>query len=136
MSDTKEKIIERLNSIIEEGEKLKSEVNSYKDPKIKMWEMRATTLLERIGGEELVRKFVAVGSFSIRRGMSDKEWLDYKIKAIEGRTNFLIVKKEDLELFSEEDEPQIKKIRDKFEAGIDLGLIKGKVSRERERDKK
>ena len=136
MSDTKEKIIERLSSLIEEGKKLKDGIQSSEDPNLHMWMMRATKLLERMGGDKLKRDFNMAGAFSYNTHGNDRYFLEYAKKSIEAETNFLIATREDAEMFDEKDEPQLKNIKNKFEAGFNFGIFKGKASTEREHDKK
>ena len=131
MNETTKKIIGKLDSLIEEGGRLKKEIRDPEDPNIQMWEMRANKLLERIGGEKLTGDFSAAGAFSFDMYATSQECLDYALRAIGARTNCLIVIKEDLELFDESDEQELKKIKHKFEVGADLGIIKGKYTQER-----
>ena len=135
MADVKEKILERLDSLISEGRKLKEDVLDRKDLKIQMWDMRAKKLLERIGGEEATKKFNIAGAFSYNTRATERELNDLALRSIEARTNYLIVIKEDLELFDDKDEPQLNKIKNKLEAGLNLGVFKGKFSTEREHNK-
>ena len=136
MSDVKEKIIERLNSLIVDGKRLKDEIKSDEDPNIRMWRMRATKLLERIGGDKLKRDFNMAGAFPVDTMGSDRYFLELAKKSLEAETNFLIATKEDTEMFDEKDEPQLKNIKNKFEAGFNFGIFKGKASTEREHEKK
>ena len=135
MNEVKAKILDKLNSLIDEGKKLKSEVKNSEDPNIQMWEMRAKQLLERVGGLEISKKFNMVGMFAYNMRSTERELLDLELRGIEARTNYLIVIKEDLELFDDKDEPQLNKIKNKFEAGLNIGVFKGKYSTERERGK-
>ena len=135
MADVKVKILEKLNSLISEGRKLKEDAQTRKDPNIQMWMMRAHKLLERIGGVEMTKKFNMAGAFSYNTRATEQELNDLALRSIEARTNYLIVIKEDLELFYDKDEPQLNKIKNKFEAGLDFGVIKSKFSTERERGK-
>lgn len=132
MSEVKEKIIKRLEGLIGEGEQLKNTAIQAEDPNVHMWRMKCSKLLERIGGEKLIGKFNAAGSFSYNTRMSESERVLYRKRQIEGRTNFLKVTKDDLELFDDNDEPELKRIKHKFEGGVDLGILKGKYTQERE----
>ena len=136
MADAKEKIIERLSSLIEEGKKLKGEIQNPEDPNLQMWEIRVTKLLERLGGDKLIGDFNMTGAFSFNMYAGEQECLEYAKKSLEARTNFLIATKEDIELFDDKDKPQLKNIKNKYEAGINVGFFKGKVSTEREHGNK
>ena len=83
MADAKEKIIERLSSLIEEGKKLKDGIQSSEDPNLHMWMMRATKLLERMGGDKLKRDFNMAGAFSYNTHGNDRYFLEYAKKSIE-----------------------------------------------------
>jgi len=133
VSEVKDKIIKKLISLIEEAEILKKEITSYKDPRIDTWKMKSRKLLERIGEDRLAGQFNAAGTSSFNMMASERERFNYVLRVLEGRKNFLIVVKEDLELFEEEDAPELRKIKHKFEAGLDLKIIKGKYTQERER---
>jgi len=132
MSEVKEKIIKRLEELIEEGEQFKNTTIQAKDSNVDMWRMKCHKLLERIGGEKLNGEFNAAGAFSYNMRMSESERVQYRKRQIEGRTNFLKVTKDDLELFDDNDEPELKRIKHKFEGGLDLGILKGKYTQERE----
>ena len=94
--------------------------------------MTVEKLLERIGGEKLVYAFRCAISFSFNVRADDTARLEYKLKQLEVGKNYLIVIKDDLELFDDADEKDLKKIKHKFEAGVDLGIVKGKYTHERE----
>jgi len=132
MSDVKDKIISKMNELIEEADVLKNEISNFDDARVDTWRMRATKLLERVGGEKLVREFNRSGAFSINMRASERERFEYTLKAIEGRKNCLIVIAEDLEFFDDKDEEEIAKIKHKIEAGVNVGFFKGKYTQERE----
>jgi len=131
MPSLEEKIVNRLQELIQEGEQLSKEISQSEDPNFDMWRMKCEKLLERMGGEELVGQYTSVGEFSYVVGMSESESLEYDKRAIGGRTDFLKVVKDDLELFGGEDEKELKKIKHRFEGGINLGILKGKYTQER-----
>jgi hypothetical protein len=131
MEDTKQKIIKRLDELINQIPELRKEY--HESEKIGLWQERVKKILERIGGESLVRKFNSAGAFAFHMNPSDAEKQEYYLKQINGWSNFLIALKEDLELFDESDNEGLKKIKHKFEMGANLGIVKGKYSQEREK---
>ena len=132
MSEAKEKMLKRLEELIIEGEKLKNTGIQLNDPAINMWHMKCEKILDRIGGEKLIGEFNSAGAFAFNMRMSDGERVEHRKMQVEGRTNFLQVTKEDLKLFDDTDEPVLKKIKHKFEGGVNLGFVKGKYTQERD----
>ena len=134
MNDTKQKILTRLSDLINQIPELKKV--KYDSESVKLWEERVKKLLERIGGEKIIKDFNKISSFAMSMfAKTDTEHEEIFLKRLTARNSFLVALKEDLELFDESDEPELKKIKHKFELGADLGIIKGKYSQEREKDK-
>ena len=132
MSDVKIRIITKLDELISEAKKLHGEIVDPNDTRVDMWEMRSRKLLEKIGGEKLKGEFNAAGAFSFNMRMSDHERLNYSRRQLEGRKNYLLVVKEEMEFFQEEDESELKKIKHKFVGGINLGIFKAEYVQGRE----
>jgi hypothetical protein len=128
MSELKEKVLKRLDELIQEGEQLKNTEIKENDPGFNMWHTRCRTFLERLGGDKLTGSFNTAGALPFAMNMSDKEAVLYRKRQVEGRTGFLKVTKEDLALFDEKDEPGLARIRYKFEGGDDPALLKGKYT--------
>ena len=134
MDETKKKILTKLDELMAEAMSLKSDIKDHEDLRVRTWKIATEKLLERIGGEKLIRDFRSSTSFSFNVMDGDDERLEYKKKVLEGGKNFLKITKDDLELFEDSDEKELKKIKHKFEAGIDIGIVKGKYTHESEKD--
>ena len=132
MSETKEKILKRLEELIREGEQLKNVIIQKNDANVSMQRMKCDNLLDRLGGERLIGKFNSAGAFSYNMRISEDERIEYRKRRVEGQTNFLKTTKENLELFDGTDEPELKKIKRKIEAQLDLGIAKVKYKQERD----
>lgn len=111
----KEKIIRRLDELMASGSQIKESMAIQNDEEYEMWEMQCTKLLERIGGETLVDQYASAGLCAHGPIMSDEQALEFKKRRVSGRINYLKVLKDDLILFGDEDEPELKKIKHKFE---------------------
>jgi len=131
MPNTKQKILTRLGDLIIQISDLMKE--RHDSQKADLWKKRVIKLLERMGGEKLVGKFHSAGAFSFTMYPSEGELQEYYLKQISAWHNFLITLKEDLELFDDIDEPELSKIKHKFEIGANVGILKGKYSQEKEK---
>lgn len=131
MDETKQKILKRLEELLSQIPGLKKE--NYDSELTDLWEERVKKLLERIGGEKLIKDFHHSGATAFNMYASERELQEYYLKRLSGYNNFLTALKEDLELFDETDESTLTKLKHKFEVGANLGIIKGKYSQEREK---
>jgi len=131
MANAKNKILERLGNLIDQIEDLKKERHGSQCADL--WKKRVEKLVERIGGDKLSGDFFSAGAFSFSMYAGEGELQEYYLKQMNAWHNFLVVIKEDLELFDDIDEPELSKIKHKFEIGANVGIFKGKYSQEKER---
>ena len=103
MNNTQEKIIKKLDELIKEIPELKNK--QYNSDEADLWKKRTKKLMERIGGEDLESKFIGAGAFAHSMHADEREIQEYYLKQLKSWNNFLIVLKEDMEMFDEKDEP-------------------------------
>jgi len=131
MENVKSKIIKRLESLILEAEDLKKK--RHDSGETDLWEKRCESLLQRIGGDKLIDNFIRLNAISFYPDMPEEEYQEGYLANLSNNINLLISIKEDLELFDEDDEKDLKKIKHKIELGANIGIFKGRYSQEREK---
>ena len=131
MNNTQEKIIKKLDELIKEIPELKNK--QYNSDEADLWKKRTKKLMERIGGEDLESKFIGAGAFAHSMHADEREIQEYYLKQLKSWNNFLIVLKEDMEMFDEKDEPTLTKVKHKFGLGLNTGILKANYNQEREK---
>ena len=135
MGDTKTKILEKLDQLIKEIPELQNK--RHDSDEADLWKKTTEKLMERMGGEDLESKFIGAGAFPSDMNADEREIQEYYIKQLKSWNNFLIVVKKDMEMFDEEDKPDLAKIKHKFGLGLNTGILKVNYTQEREKkDKK
>ena len=121
MTNGKNRILDRISELIDQADGVKK---SGESEEADLWRKRVKTLLERIGGDKLIREYNNCFPCVVFIGKSKEDNQRSFLDEISKIKNLLIAVKEDIEIFGDkETEKETKKIKRHFKAEVVVPLL-------------
>ena len=103
MEKTKEKVLARLNDLIEEAQALRTAIEDPEDPRFDVWKLQTEKLLDWLGGQKMIHEFRTSLSFPCSSLAGPAERLGNIKKKLGGGKVYLVVIKDDVEVLDKTD---------------------------------